>query len=324
MIGDIMYLQQALSKPDAKEFVDTVVKEINGHVDCNNWTLKKQSKVPEDIQIVPSVWSLQCKCNTRLNLHGCKQVYGMNYFETYVPLVTWFHIRLMITFGIIFCWALCQVNVVKACPQAPVEMNIYMELPQGIQTVHGNSKDNLLNLEKNICGQEQAGHVWNLFLVGKLTSLAFTPSLIDDCVFYPGDIIFMVYLDDPIFFGADNAQLQQAIKETQDLGLNIEDQGIKKFYGGSCKFTQRALIDSIIEDAGLNDSTTKPVLTKVSLRLHAFKDEPAFDLDFKYRSVVGMLNYWLKLLILTSCMPCTRLPSTHQTKENLMAKKFSI
>jgi hypothetical protein len=41
MMGDIMNLQQALGQPDAKEFVQAVVKEINGHVDSNNWTLKK-------------------------------------------------------------------------------------------------------------------------------------------------------------------------------------------------------------------------------------------------------------------------------------------
>jgi hypothetical protein len=41
MIGDIMYLQQAIGQPDAKEFVQAVVKEINGHVDSNNWTLEK-------------------------------------------------------------------------------------------------------------------------------------------------------------------------------------------------------------------------------------------------------------------------------------------
>jgi hypothetical protein len=56
MMGDIMYLQQALRQHDAKEFVQAVVKEINGHVDCNNWTLKKRNKVPEDVQIVPSIW----------------------------------------------------------------------------------------------------------------------------------------------------------------------------------------------------------------------------------------------------------------------------
>jgi hypothetical protein len=58
MMGNIMYLQQALRQHDAKEFVQAVVKEVNGHVNCKNWSLKKRSKVPEDVQIVPSVWSM--------------------------------------------------------------------------------------------------------------------------------------------------------------------------------------------------------------------------------------------------------------------------
>jgi 4-hydroxy-3-methylbut-2-enyl diphosphate reductase IspH len=41
MMGDIMYLQQALRQSDVKEFVQAVIKEVNGHVDSNNWTLKK-------------------------------------------------------------------------------------------------------------------------------------------------------------------------------------------------------------------------------------------------------------------------------------------
>jgi hypothetical protein len=36
MMGDIMYLQQALKQPDAKEFVQAVIKEVNGHMDSNN------------------------------------------------------------------------------------------------------------------------------------------------------------------------------------------------------------------------------------------------------------------------------------------------
>jgi hypothetical protein len=168
-MGDILYLQQVLRQPDAKEFVQAVIKEVNGCVDCKNWTLKKRSKVPEDVQIIPSVWLMQRNRDlmtnkikshkARLNLHGRKQIYGMNYFETYAPVVTWFATRLMIIFGIIFCWALCQVNFVMAYLQAPIEMDIYMELLQGIQTAHGNSKDHVLKLEKNIYGQKQAGHV---------------------------------------------------------------------------------------------------------------------------------------------------------------------
>jgi hypothetical protein len=36
MMGDIMYLQQVLKQPDAKEFVQAVIKKVNGHVDSNN------------------------------------------------------------------------------------------------------------------------------------------------------------------------------------------------------------------------------------------------------------------------------------------------
>jgi hypothetical protein len=150
VMGDILYLQQALRQPDAKEFVQAVIKEVNGHVDCNNWTLKKRSKVPEDVQILPSVWSMQRKHDlttnkikshkARLNLHGGKQIYGMNYYETYAPVVTWLAIRLMIIFCIIFCWALCQVDFVMAYPQAPIEMDIYLH---GISSGHPNRTQKL-------------------------------------------------------------------------------------------------------------------------------------------------------------------------------------
>ncbi len=53
MMGGIMYLKQALKQPDAKEFVQAVIKEVNGHMDYNNRMLQKQRDVPEDVQIVP-------------------------------------------------------------------------------------------------------------------------------------------------------------------------------------------------------------------------------------------------------------------------------
>jgi hypothetical protein len=103
-----------------------------------------------------------------------------------------------------------------------------------------------LKLERNIYRQKQAGRMWNLFLVDNLSSMV-TMSLIDDCVFFCGDIIFMVYVDDGIFLGSNDSQLQEVIKEIQNLGLNIEDQGhpadyvgvnIKKLKDGSYELTQ--------------------------------------------------------------------------------------
>ena len=54
----------------------------------------------DNTEVVPSVWTMRRKCNFMtneinkykacLNLHGGKQSYGINYFETYAPVVTWF------------------------------------------------------------------------------------------------------------------------------------------------------------------------------------------------------------------------------------------
>ena len=87
-----------------------------------------------------------------------------------------------------------------------------MELPQCIQTAHGNSKDHVLKLEKNIYGQKQAGRVRNSFLVDKLMSLGFAPSLIDDCVFFRDGIIFMVYVNGGIFLGSDDGSASLSTK----------------------------------------------------------------------------------------------------------------
>lgn len=55
MMGDIMYLHQVLKQQDAAQFIEAVVKEINGHMNNNHWELLKQDSVPDDVQIVPSV-----------------------------------------------------------------------------------------------------------------------------------------------------------------------------------------------------------------------------------------------------------------------------
>jgi hypothetical protein len=196
----------------------------------------------------------------------------MNYYKTYMPVVTWFAIQLLIVFGIHFDWALRQIDFIMAYPQAPMEMDMYMELPTGIHTKHGNSKDHVLKLLANIYGQKQAGCMWNSYLITKLQEINFKQSLIDDCIFYRDNVIFIVYVDDGIFLGPSNQQLRDIINELRNLKLSIEDQGhpadyvgvsIKKLKNGVIELSQRALIDSIISDVALSDSKVKAVPVKV-------------------------------------------------------------
>jgi hypothetical protein len=145
--------------------------------------------------------------------------------------------------------------------------------------------------------------VWNGFLVEKLRYIGFEPSLIDECVFYHGNVIFILYVDDGIFVGDNDDELTQAIRDIQQTGLAIKDQGhtadyvgvsIKKHKDGSYELSQRALIDSIIKDCELEDAYTKPVPAKVNLQLHAYKSSKPFDkcgFPFNYRSITGKLNY---------------------------------
>ena len=91
------------------------------------------------------------------------------------------------------------------------------------------------------------------------------------------------------------------VKELQDIGLDVEDQGHPAEYVGvnirkdsdlKYHFYQRALIDSIINDIGLTTyCKVKPVPAKMSQQLHVCTNSTKFDLDFNYCSIVGKLNY---------------------------------
>ncbi|KAL7460258.1 hypothetical protein ACHAXS_000721 [Conticribra weissflogii] len=94
--------------------------------------------------------------------------------------------------------------------QAPIMVNIYMELPQEIETSTGSSKTHVLQLISNLCGQKQASRVWNQYLVDKLTDAG-----IDDCIFYKGNVVFIVYLDDDIILGGTDEVLPNEIKLLQ-------------------------------------------------------------------------------------------------------------
>jgi len=70
--------------------------------------------VPENIQILDSVWVMRrnrkigmgeiSKYKARLNYHGGQQELGMNYWETYAPVVMWTTVRLIITLATITGW----------------------------------------------------------------------------------------------------------------------------------------------------------------------------------------------------------------------------
>jgi hypothetical protein len=69
LMGDIMYLHQALRQPDSRELMEAVIKEVNGHVERKHWAIVKQDTVPEDIEVLPSVWSMRRQMRSHHRCH---------------------------------------------------------------------------------------------------------------------------------------------------------------------------------------------------------------------------------------------------------------
>lgn len=313
--ADTMYYDQAIRQPDAPEFVKAIIKEVNDHIEKKHWKLIPREEVPSDAKVLPSVWSMKRKRDiqtqqvykhkARLNLHGGKQEFGLHYYETYAPVVTWFAIRLLLIIAILLKWYTRQIDFILAYPQADITEDIYMDLPKGIETKHGNGRTHVLKLLKNLYGAKDAGRNWNQHLTKGLVNLGFVQSAIDECVFYRGNLIFIVYVDDGIFFSPDDSAINKAIKDLSEAGFDVDDQGdvsdyvgvhIDQLGDGSFKLTQPHLIKQVIEDVSTDErSVTKdtPALsTKVITRN---KDAPPFDNNrFNYRSVIGKLNFLAK------------------------------
>ena len=79
----------------------------------------------------------------------------------------------------------------------------YMKLPKGIQ-VEGVDDPNewVLELKKNLHGGKDAGRNWYIFLKGKLEDIGFVRSNFDECVFFKGTCMYVLYTDDSILAGS--------------------------------------------------------------------------------------------------------------------------
>ena len=75
---------------------------------------------------------------------------GIDFFETYAPVVAWPIVRLLLTLSIVCNLATQQVDYVNAFTQANVDDDIYIKLPKGFDSPHDGH--NMLKLRKLLYG----------------------------------------------------------------------------------------------------------------------------------------------------------------------------
>ena len=78
----------------------------------------------------------------------------------------------------------------------------------------------MIKLLRNLYVQKQAGKVWFDFLYDNIFKIGFKRSNIEMCVFYRGNIVFLVYADGGIFVSLDETKIENAINKL--MGSNIK------------------------------------------------------------------------------------------------------
>ena len=308
---DTMYYHEAMREPDRGEFIKAMQKEVKSHTENGVWELVPRSSVPEGVKILPAVWAMKrkrriatrevYKWKARLNIDGSKQEEGVNYWETFSPVASWAAIRMVLITTLIHGWYTKQIDFVLAYTQADVECELYMAIPKGFE-VEGEAQDFVLKLKKNLFGQKQAGRVWNQHLVDKLKEVGFIPSEVDECLFYKGKSMFVLYTDDSILAGPDQQELDDIVKEMEAVGLKLTVEGdISDFLGvqidrindNTFNLSQPHLINDVLKELHLDGEKVaiKKTTGASSKTLGRHLNSPPFDDHFNYRRVIGQLNY---------------------------------
>ena len=134
-----MYLEEALRQPDREEFIKAMYKELNDHISRKHWKVVPLKSVPQHKKPIPMVWSMKRKQNligeimkwkARLCAGGHKSVKFLDYWNRYLPVVSWNTVRLLIVIALLNNWYMQLIDFVLAFPQAPVKTDIYMQPPK--------------------------------------------------------------------------------------------------------------------------------------------------------------------------------------------------
>ena len=88
------------------------------------------------------------------------QQWGVNYWETYAPVVNWISIRTLLAISNIHGLPSRSIDFVLAFLQADLDLDVFMELPVGIQVNEGDGVSYILCLNKSLYGLKQASANW--------------------------------------------------------------------------------------------------------------------------------------------------------------------
>ena len=173
-----------------------LVKVLNDikPVGCK-WVYKRKRVINGNVKIFKA----------RLVAKEYTQKEGIDYKETFSPVVMLKSIRILLSIAAHYDYEIWQMDVKTAFLNGNLEEEIYMMQPKGFKAK--NQEHMICKLKRSIYGLKQASRSWNIRFDQAIKSFGFEQNLDEPCVYKRHRdkvVIFLVlYVDDILLIGND-------------------------------------------------------------------------------------------------------------------------
>ena len=302
---DTLRYHEARMDIDWPGFRDAMKIEIDALQKMSTWTLVKRDLSKNILQ---GTWAFKRKrypdgrvrkLKARFCVRGDQQIEGVDFFESFAPVVQWSTVRLILILVLKFGLETRQVDFNNAFAQADCKEEVYVECPKGFESSEGN--DVVMKLNKSLYGLRQAPKTFYDHMVAGLVAQGFRVSKHDPCLYIHPDMLAISWVDDVVFVSRDGKKIEAMIQRLKDAGYDLDTEGeISAFLGiqidkldESFSLTQTGLIGKIIKFTHLEDCNLDRTPASTTALGSDVQGEPWVDgkEDFEYAAAVGMLLY---------------------------------
>lgn len=279
-----------------------MAEEVTALASHGTWDLVPP---PENCNLVGCKWVFAVKrkpdgqverYKARLVAKGFHQRPGVDFHETFSPVIKPVTIRTVLSFALFYKWELRQLDVSNAFLHGTLTKSVFMQQPPGF--VDPNHPNHVCRLKKSLYGLRQAPRAWYQTLSSALLRFGFLQSQADHSLFIyrrqGAFLLVLVYVDDIILTGSHKAVLESLVQHLKSTFV-LKDLGALTYFLGievsRCRegllLSQHKYMVDLLRRHNMDGSkpVTTPMATSSNLSVSG-------DVDPKeYRSAIGGLQY---------------------------------